>query len=118
DEMVRIELLAETATPNQVGVQYAYELSELAKKRVGEFEATLQGKEAAAGIAPFEACAKRLLESDIWTLEISATLVCFRRQGYDWNESIERTCLFKKIDPASCKSLKRIEDLAREFIRE
>lgn len=117
DEMVQVGLLDESSEQNQVGVQYSYSLTENAAKEVAELDQTPKGKKLAEQLAPYENKARELLNSDLWLLEVASTLVYFRQQGHAWPESVERTCKFKKLDPSSDKKfLKKVEELARQFI--
>lgn len=117
DEMVQAHLLEEESQQNQVGLQYSYDLTDHAKGRVEELEATPEGKQMAAQLIPFEQQAKELLGTDLWELEVASTLVYFRQQGHDWPDSVERTCKFKNLNPAAHKGfLKKVEELARRFI--
>jgi uncharacterized protein YwgA len=117
DELVQLDLLAETSGPNQVGLQYSYELTDHATKEIAELEKTAKGKALAKQLTPFEKKAKELLKTDLWLLEVASTVVYFRQQGHDWPESVERTCKFKNLDPSGNKKfIKKVEELARQFI--
>ena len=119
DEMTQSDLLEEESEPNRVGLQYSYDLTEHAKKRLAELEATPQGEQMAEELAPFKEKAKELLKTDLWALEVASTMVYFRQQGHDWLESVERTCKFKSIDRSSASAnqfVKRAEELARQVI--
>jgi uncharacterized protein YwgA len=117
DEMVQLNLLAESSERNQVGMQYSYELTERATKEIAELEKTPKGISLAKQLAPFEIKAKELLNTDLWLLEVASTLVYFRQQGHDWPESVERTCKFKSLELSSNrKFITKVEKLARQFI--
>lgn len=117
DEMVQLNFLAENSKPNQVGMQYSYNLTDHAKKAIADLEKTIEGKTLKEQLAPFEEKAKELLNTDLWLLEVASTLVYFRRQGIAWPESLDQTCKFKNIDPAGHKKfIGKVEGLARQFI--
>jgi hypothetical protein len=117
DEMVQAQLLKEESQPNQVGLQYSYHLTDRAKASLAELEATPEGKQMAAPLVPFEQQAKELLGTDLWELEVASTLVYFRQQGHEWEDSVERTCKFKNLKLEAHKGfLKKVEELARQFI--
>lgn len=117
DEIVQARLLKEESQRNQVGLQYSYYLTDHAKANLAELEATPEGKRMVAPLIPFEQPARALLGTDLWELEVASTLVYFRQQRHDWQDSVERTCKFKNLTPEARKSfLKKVEELAREFI--
>lgn len=118
DEMSQSNLLEEESVSNQVGLQYSYDLTEHAKNRLAELEATPPGQLMAEQMAPFETRAKELLKSDLWLLEVAATMVYFRQQGHDWPESVDQTCKFKSINRLTASGLlfiNRAEEFARQF---
>jgi len=115
DEMVRIDLLQESSEQNRVGLQYSYQLSQQAKTGIAEFEKTAKGKELAEQLAPYEKKASELLTTDLWLLEVAATLVYFRKQGHDWAECVEKTQQFKNLDIADKRFISKVEQLARQF---
>jgi uncharacterized protein YwgA len=115
DEMVQLDLLAETAQQNQVGVQYSYALTDNAAGEMSQLEKNPEGKKLAKPLTPFEAKAKELLDTDLWRLEVASTMVYFRKQGYSWPESVERTCKFKNLKP-STGVVTKAEGLAQEFV--
>src|SRR5262249_1319852 len=74
DEMVQVGLLEETSEQNQVGLQYSYDLTKNAAKEVAELDQTPKGKKLASQLSPYEAKAKKLLNTDLWLLEVASTL--------------------------------------------
>jgi hypothetical protein len=117
DEMVQTQLLKEESQPNQVGLQYSYHLTDHAKASLAALEATLEGKQMVAPLIPFEQRARELLGTDLWELEVASTLVYFRQQGHDWQDSVERTCKFKNLNAEAHRVfLKKVEELAHHFI--
>jgi uncharacterized protein len=115
DEMVQVGLLDESSKPNQVGVQYSYALSENAASEMTQLQKTPQGKRLAKPLAPFEEKAKKLLNTDLWLLEVASTMVYFRKQGHSWPNSVERTCRFKNLT-TSTGVVTRAEGLAQQFV--
>jgi len=96
DEMVRQSFLAEQTTDNSVGKQYVYCLTPAVSQQIRELEATAEGTEWAAELAPFEAQAKQLLKEDLKQLEYASTIVFFHRQGFDWPTAVEKAEQFKQ----------------------
>jgi len=115
DEMVQVGLLEETSEPNQVGVQYSYALTENAASEMAQLQKTPQGKRLGRPLAPFEAKARGLLNTDLWLLEVASTIVYFRKQGHSWSDSVERTCKFKNLT-ASTVVVTKAEGLAHQFV--
>ena len=115
DEMVQVGLLEETSEANQVGMQYSYDLTETAASEMAQLEKTPQGKKLAKPLASFETKAKELLNTDLWLLEVSSTMVYFRKQGHSWPDSVERTCKFKNLT-ASTGVVTKAEGLAHQFV--
>lgn len=116
DEMVQVGLLEESSEPNQVGVQYSYDLTPGAVTELAQLEKTPTGKKLAKPLDPFEAKAKELLnDTDLWLLEVTSTMVYFRRQGNSWPDSVERTCKFKNLT-ANTGFVTNAEGLARQFV--
>jgi uncharacterized protein YwgA len=60
DEMVETDLLGEESRPNQVGLQYCYSLTEHAKERIAQLEATPQGQQMVSQLEGFEKRARQL----------------------------------------------------------
>lgn len=116
DELVQVGLLSESSEPNQVGNQYAYQLTETAVSEMSQLEKTADGKKLAKQLAPFEHTAKELLVTDLRLLEIASTVAYFREQRRSWPDAVERTCNFKDL-PANSAVLKNAEGLARKFIK-
>jgi uncharacterized protein YwgA len=98
DEMVRTSALAEQMTATGVGPQYSYHLPEATRQQIASLEATDSGRAWAVEVAPFEPLAKELLRNDSKQLEHAATIVFFRRQGYDWDVAVEKAVAFKKTE--------------------
>jgi len=96
DEMVQVGLPRRISMPNQVGVQYSYALTKNAASRWRSWKKAAR-EEVAKPLTPFEAKAKELLNTDLWLLEVASTMVYFRKQGYSWSESVEKTCNFKNL---------------------
>jgi len=112
DELVRLNLLKETAEENSVGQQFSYQLSEDVGEKLGQLERTERGRQMAAQMAPFEGLARNLLRADLKDLELAATVVYFRRQGHDWAQAVEKACTFKSIT-ANSPPAARAEKVAR-----
>jgi len=115
DEMVQVGLLDESSMPNQVGVQYSYALTKNAASEMAQLEKSPQGKKLAKPLTPFEAKAKELLNTDLWLLEVASTMVYFRKQGYSWSESVEKTCNFKNLTE-SAGVVTKADGLAHQFV--
>jgi uncharacterized protein len=119
DEMAHSNLLEEVSEPNRVGLQYSYDLTEHAKEKLAELEATPQGEQMAEQLVPFKKKAKELLKTDLWALEVASTMVYFRQQGHNWPESVERTCKFKNIDRSTASGkqfVNKAEEIAQQVV--
>jgi uncharacterized protein YwgA len=115
DEMVQLGVLQEECVGNTAGQQYNYVLTEDAKEKLTEMEATPDGKQAADAMAPFETQARQLFSADLRELEVASTIVYFRRQGYDGPTALEKTCRFKCLRSED-GLIKRAEKLARQIV--
>jgi hypothetical protein len=115
DEMVQAGLLEETSEPNQVGVQFSYKLTKSASEEMEKLAKNPQGKKLSKPIEPYADKAKELLQTDLWLLEVAATMAYFRKQGNSWPESVERTRKFKNLK-AGTDVLKKAEGLAHQFV--
>ncbi len=105
DQLVRMNLLHETAESTGVGTQYSYKVSEGGAQTLQQFEASEQGKSLSSFCAR-EAKAKELLGLGMGDLEYGSTMLYFYRQTRDWQTAVAKTCAMKKLDASSaaCKS--------------
>jgi uncharacterized protein YwgA len=101
DQLVRLNLLEETAEGNAVGQQFSYSVPAPALQSLRAFEMTDDGREAARLLKPFEPIARELLQLDIPVLEYASTIAFFQNQKADWNESFKSACAFKRLNPES-----------------
>lgn len=115
DDMTNLGLLQEECIGNMAGKQYNYSLTEDAQARLAALESTAEGQAWAQELAPYEARAKELLTTDVRDLEVAATVVFFRRQGYDWPEAVSRTCKFKGLNLRDT-IVRSAEALARSIV--
>ena len=115
DEMVQVGLLEESKEQNQVGSQFVYSLTLQAVSEMVAFERSAEGRKLAKSLSRFETQAKELLGANLRHLEVASTMVYFRKQGKSWDDSVEKTCKFKKLKPGD-RLVKDAEGLAREFI--
>jgi uncharacterized protein YwgA len=115
DEMTSLGLLREERVGNFAGQQFNYSLTKETKARLSALEATPEGQTWAQELAPYEARAKELLATDVRELEVGATIVYFRRRGYDWSEAVSRTCNFKGLENRDAL-VRRAEALAHSIL--
>jgi uncharacterized protein YwgA len=107
DEMVSAKLLQE-----QPGTQYVYTLF---PETFGFIEQARQthGPQMAA-MDRFREIAVRLLNTDLWLLELGSTILYFLGAGEDWEAALAQACQFKGVSPADSDSQGALR-LAREF---
>jgi hypothetical protein len=67
-------------------------------------------------MAPHEALARQLCQTDLKELEYASTAAFFQRQVHDWPEAIEKMCEFKGLTPGS-RVVERAGELARQIAR-
>lgn len=116
NQLVEGKVLSETELPaGESGRQFKYRLSELGKRTLHDYEKTAVGRAAAEQFEPFKAMLRKLLETDLTTLELASTIVFNRQAGRDWPRAVEETATFKRV-PRSSPSLKSGEQLARSIV--
>jgi hypothetical protein len=115
DELVGQGLLVETCTHSGGGRRFSYALSETARARLREYEATPGGQAAAAALEPFQALFLRLLGADLHELELASTLVFERQRGEGWPRAAETARLLHG-EPAGSAAEQRALDLARSVV--
>lgn len=115
DEMVQAGILSEMATPNAVGQQFSYRLSESVRSNLASFESSPTGRAQAAQWDNFLRDKRWLLEQDLKELEYAATIVFFHKQGHDWPLAIEKMCQFKGLTNGG-QVVERASALARRVV--
>jgi uncharacterized protein YwgA len=115
DEMVRQGLLREASSGNSTGQEYHYTLSDDARRKLLDFEASPEGAAAVGLLSGFAERARRLLGVEVKELEVAATLAFFRRQGHDWPAALEKTRSFKSLRPEN-PLVGSAEALARQLL--
>ncbi|WP_422924273.1 hypothetical protein [Singulisphaera sp. PoT] len=113
DAMVQAKILVERAGANPVGQQFSYQLDEVARVKLADFESSPRGATTCSVLAPFEEQARRLFLVDLKDLEYASTIVFFRERGHDWLEAVEKMCRFKRLTAGSGVA-ERAEVLARQ----
>ncbi|MCI0360963.1 MAG: hypothetical protein L0211_20990 [Planctomycetaceae bacterium] len=101
DEMTQLELLKEEPVANPAGQQFNYELTPRTQVQIRSFEATPEGKAAAAVFSPFEDLARELVRVEPRELELAATVAYFKRCQHNWDEAVAKACDFKRVNQDS-----------------
>jgi len=115
DEMSRQGILREERYANVVGWQSEYSLSDDAKRSLVEFEETSKGGALADQFKRHEGQLQRLLGvTDLWELELGATIAYFQKKHGDWNKAVQEACKFKNVSADATKTEQAFA-LAREL---
>jgi uncharacterized protein YwgA len=112
DELVVLSLLTEHSEKNGAGEVYSYSLAEPAREQLAQLEQTERGRRLASQMAPFEGLARSLLQEDVKELDVAASMLYFRRLGYDWGDAVAKARSLKSL-PADGPLVARAEKLAR-----
>jgi uncharacterized protein YwgA len=113
DEMVMAGLLEEQVSPNAAGAQYGYKLTALTKQLLETLAQQDSGR--AEALAPFRNLAGRLLNEDLWRLELGSTILYFYKQSGDWTLAVDQACEFKKAakeNPATQAATQLAQEVA------
>lgn len=97
DDLVRRGFLQEETVANAAGQQFNYSLTPKAEESLTKLEATPRGATSQAELAGFDSLARDLVRRDVRELELAATIVFFRQQGYEWPSAVEKACQFKPL---------------------
>jgi uncharacterized protein YwgA len=115
DELVGQGLLEETCSLTAGGRRFSYALSETARARLREYEATPAGQAAVAALEPFQPLLGRLLATDLDELELASSIVFERQRGEGWPRAAE-TARFLKSEPPGSAAVQQALELARSVI--
>ncbi|MGP0063439.1 MAG: hypothetical protein ACLQGP_07560 [Isosphaeraceae bacterium] len=117
DLMVDERLLEERMEVRPYGEQYSYRLSPESVRQIAEYEArpAPEGPGPIEPMAGFEPMARALCDIELKELEIAATIVFFRKQGYDWPAAVAKACQFKRLAPGA-PFVAKTEELARRIV--
>lgn len=91
DEMVAGGLIVENIESANGVLQYAYTLTPATQE--------LLAKMPDSGLQPFANLGKRLINENLWQLELGSTILFFYNQRPNWENAMEEACAFKKVDP-------------------
>jgi len=116
DEMVRCGLLDEYETDIGMGrVKYEYQLSSQGKEQLQGMESSGIQAETLQELEQYKTLTKKLLDADLWKLEVASTVVFFRDQGHNWEDSKTEAFQFKNVDSHS-EFAEEVEELARTIL--
>ena len=116
DGMSRQGILEERRYANVAGWQSEYRLSREATVSLSEFEKTPKGRAAATQFEQFQAPVRRLLDvSDLWELELGATIAYFHEKHGDWEKAVQEACKFKNVRADAAKTQESLA-LAQELV--
>ncbi len=87
DEMVAADLVEESQPMGSA--EFFYKLTPQTCELLAK-------KDSSNKVKPFEDKAKKLLNENLWTLELGSTILYFYRQSSDWDDAMARACDFKK----------------------
>jgi hypothetical protein len=77
----------EQVAVNDGGRQYDCSLAPTTAEQIAHFDALPRRQQDRARIDRFAEVARELSKTDLWELEIGATIVFFRKQGHDWADA-------------------------------
>lgn len=104
DEMVAAGLIEESGGPQSGSMHYTYKLKPQILESVS--------KTPEPRIQKFRFLGVKLIETELWHLELGSTILFFQRQNPDWNSALTQACDFKKVVTTHPSSLKAL-DLAK-----
>lgn len=98
DDLVAADLVKETGGPPQGKLQYVYTLPPMTQE--------LLQKTHDSTMERFRALGQELIGTEVWPLELGATILFFHGQTGDWVSALSRACEFKKVhfDASQSKS--------------
>lgn len=109
DEMVAAGLVDEERQPHVDQMQYTYKL----KPNTSE----LLKKTPEAEMTRFQVQGERLINENLWSLELGSTILFFYRQSKDWDNALNAACEFKKTSVEHNRSRDALE-LAQQLVVE
>ncbi len=115
DEMLAAGLFDEEEEGNYVGRAFNYQLSEKGHKWLKAMEKTPEGKRFSKELSAWMDDAINLLQRDVRELEVSATILAFKRQVKNWELAVDKACRFKRLNPKDDLVQKALE-LARNTV--
>lgn len=95
NQMTRDGILVEKLRPNMAGKQYEYTLDEGSRSSLVEYEGTETGKSAAQEFEKYEQKIRELIDTSVADLELSSTILFYRRAGAEWSDAVQQACVFK-----------------------
>jgi uncharacterized protein YwgA len=96
DRMTTNRMLLESASEGDVGTQYNYKFNDELTASLEEYEQTPEGRSAKAEIEPFAPLLRELSALRPRVLELTSTIVFFRKSGSPGEESVAKTAEFKQ----------------------
>lgn len=105
DELVAAGLVSEIGGPSSGNLQYNYALkleTRLALERTPDLE-----------MQRFRELGTHLIEENLWSLELGATILYFHSQERDWSRALTQACEFKKVS-ASAEASEKSLALAKQ----
>ena len=100
NQMSRDEILAEEKQRNAAGWQSSYSLTEHGKSSITAFEKTPAGQRHMEDFKKIEPQLRKLLKvTNLWELELGATIAYFYAKLQDWDKAVEEACSFKDVRP-------------------
>ncbi len=115
NQMSNEGILVQDVEANQAGSQYEYSLDDEWKAKLDAFE---EGSTGQCEKRPFDDQADiihKLLDNNLWQLELGSTTAYFRRQKEEsWENAFTHACQFKNVspeDPTSITALNFAKDI-------
>lgn len=106
DEMVSAGLIEETSGSQGGSFQYAYALKPDTR--------TLLEQTSNPEMARHQELGTRLINEDLWSLELGSTILYFYQQCPDWNVAMRKACEYKQVPIDASRSTKAL-GLAKEI---
>ena len=107
-ELVRLGLLTEEFR----ATGYCYELSAKAREQLAAAEG-VGSRSVADPLGDHRPLVERLIQEDLWVLELASTIAWFRYGGESWSAATTRAAAYKQQPPENEKVLEA-RDLAKE----
>lgn len=114
NDLVRRGVLHEACERTAAGELYSYTLSEAGRASLAEYEATEAGRDDATALRPFEDHARRLLDADLWELELASTVAFHWSATGDWTAAAAQAAAFKRV-PCDAPALAAASRLAQSL---
>ena len=116
DELVTADVLDESADPvSGGGSKYSYVFNEKFTPSLQKCERMPSTKEAVAALLAHSDLLDKLGKTPLRELELASTIAFFRSTERDWDEAIEKTCDFKRVEKDS-RDIQKARQLAEEVV--